>query len=30
MARQPFVQDFLDTAQRECFAKLEGVVPVPA
>lgn len=28
MADQPFVQDFLETARRECFAKLEGVVPV--
>jgi len=28
MAGQPFVQDFLETARRECFAKLDGVVPV--
>ncbi|MGB5080039.1 MAG: LysR family transcriptional regulator [Burkholderiales bacterium] len=27
-AGQPFVQDFLETAKRECFAKLDGVVPV--
>ncbi len=28
VARQPFVRDFLETARRECFAKLDGVVPV--
>jgi LysR family transcriptional regulator for metE and metH len=28
MARLPFVRDFLETARRECFAKLDGVVPV--
>src|SRR6266540_3400103 len=28
MAGQPFVRDFLETARRECFAKLDGVVPV--
>jgi len=28
MASQPFVKDFLETARRECFAKLDGVVPV--
>jgi LysR family transcriptional regulator for metE and metH len=28
MARQPFLRDFLETARRECFAKLDGVVPV--
>jgi LysR family transcriptional regulator, regulator for metE and metH len=28
MADQPFVRDFLETARRECFAKLDGVVPV--
>jgi LysR family transcriptional regulator for metE and metH len=27
--RQPFVQDFLQIVRRECFAKLDGVVPVP-
>jgi LysR family transcriptional regulator for metE and metH len=27
-AGQPFVQDFLETAKRECFAKLDGIVPV--
>ena len=30
MARQPFLQDFLETARRECFANLEGIVPVAA
>jgi LysR family transcriptional regulator for metE and metH len=30
MARQPFLQDFLETACRECFATLEGIVPVAA
>jgi LysR family transcriptional regulator for metE and metH len=28
MAGQPFLRDFLETAKRECFAKLDGVVPV--
>ena len=28
MTGQPFVRDFLETARRECFAKLDGVVPV--
>jgi hypothetical protein len=28
MAAQPFVRDFLETARRECFAKLDGIVPV--
>jgi LysR family transcriptional regulator for metE and metH len=28
MARQPFVRDFLETARRECFSRLDGVVPV--
>lgn len=28
VARQPFVRDFLDTARRECFAKLDGLLPV--
>lgn len=28
MARQPYLQDFLETARRECFATLEGIVPV--
>jgi len=28
VARLPFVRDFLETARRECFAKLNGVVPV--
>lgn len=29
-ARQPYVRDFLETAKRACFAKLDGVVPVKA
>ncbi len=28
VARQPFIRDFLDTARRECFAKLDGLLPV--
>lgn len=28
VARRPFIRDFLDTARRECFAKLEGLMPV--
>jgi LysR family transcriptional regulator for metE and metH len=28
MASKPFVRDFLETAQRTCFATLDGVVPV--
>jgi len=28
VARQPFIRDFLDTARRECFAKLNGLMPV--
>jgi LysR family transcriptional regulator, regulator for metE and metH len=28
VARQSFVRDFLDTARRECFAKLKGLVAV--
>jgi LysR family transcriptional regulator for metE and metH len=28
MARQPFLRDFLETARRECFSRLDGVVPV--
>jgi LysR family transcriptional regulator for metE and metH len=28
MAGQPFLRDFLEMAKRECFAKLDGVVPV--
>ena len=27
-ARQPYVRDFLETARRACFEKLDGVVPV--
>ena len=27
-ARQPFLQDFLETARRQCFANLEGIVPI--
>ena len=27
-ARQPFLKDFLETARRECFSRLDGVVPV--
>ncbi len=29
VARQPFIRDFLDIARRECFAKLDGLLPVP-
>jgi LysR family transcriptional regulator, regulator for metE and metH len=29
VAREPFIRDFLDTARRECFAKLDGLMPVP-
>jgi LysR family transcriptional regulator for metE and metH len=28
VARQPFIRDFLNTARRECFAKLDGLMPV--
>jgi LysR family transcriptional regulator for metE and metH len=28
MAGQAFLRDFLEMAKRECFAKLDGVVPV--
>jgi LysR family transcriptional regulator, regulator for metE and metH len=28
VARQPFIRDFLDTARRECFAKLDGLMPL--
>jgi len=28
VARQPFIRDFLDAARRECFAKLDGLMPV--
>jgi LysR family transcriptional regulator for metE and metH len=28
MAQQAYVQEFLDTARRECFRTLEGVVPI--
>jgi LysR family transcriptional regulator, regulator for metE and metH len=28
VARHPFIRDFLDTARRECFAKLDGLLPV--
>lgn len=28
MAEQPYLQDFLETARRECFAHLQGIVPV--
>jgi len=27
-AKQPFLRDFLETARRECFSRLDGVVPV--
>lgn len=27
-ARQPYVREFLETARRECFGKLDGVLPV--
>lgn len=28
LAAQPYVQDFLETARRQCFATLEGLVPI--
>ena len=28
MAQQPFLRDFLETARRACFSRLDGVVPV--
>src|SRR5439155_1615679 len=28
MAREPFIRDFLETARRECFSRLDSVVPV--
>jgi LysR family transcriptional regulator, regulator for metE and metH len=28
VARHPFIGDFLDTARRECFTKLDGLLPV--
>jgi hypothetical protein len=28
MAKQPHVEDFLETARRECFATLAGIVPL--
>lgn len=28
VAKQPFINDFLNTARRECFAQLEGLVPI--
>src|SRR6266705_1536816 len=28
MAREPFIRDFLETARRECFSRLDAVVPV--
>jgi LysR family transcriptional regulator for metE and metH len=28
MGGQPFLRDFLETARRECFTRLDGVVPV--
>jgi len=28
VARHAFIRDFLDTARRECFAKLDGLLPV--
>ena len=29
VAREPYIRDFLDTARRECFAKLDGLMAVP-
>ena len=26
LAKQPYLEDFLETARRECFANLEGIV----
>jgi LysR family transcriptional regulator, regulator for metE and metH len=28
VGRRPFIRDFLDTARKECFAKLDGLTPV--
>jgi LysR family transcriptional regulator for metE and metH len=28
MAKQPYLRDFLETARRECFANLEGILPL--
>jgi LysR family transcriptional regulator, regulator for metE and metH len=28
MAKQPYLEDFLETARRECFANLESIVPL--
>jgi LysR family transcriptional regulator, regulator for metE and metH len=28
MAKQPFLRDFLETARRACFSRLDGIVPV--
>jgi len=28
MSKQPYLQDFLETARRECFASLDGIVPL--
>jgi LysR family transcriptional regulator, regulator for metE and metH len=29
LSGQPYVEAFIDTARRECFATLEGIVPIP-
>jgi LysR family transcriptional regulator for metE and metH len=28
LTRQPYIRDFIETARRECFATLDGIVPV--
>jgi|SRR5687768_278776 len=30
LSGQPYVEAFIDTARRECFATLEGIVPIPS
>lgn len=30
LAGEPFLEDFIATARRECFATLSGIVPIPA
>jgi LysR family transcriptional regulator for metE and metH len=30
LAHQPFMRDFLKTAERTCFATLDGIAPIPA
>ena len=29
LSGQPYVEAFIDTARRECFATLQGIVPIP-